>query len=135
MHPDNLVDAVFRVANVTTVGGRTKVLFQEPLSHAAVGTWIKSGDLRWVGQHRNSSTTLTSCIRYVVVNNLAVLDTPGEYVCTEHQGLVTFSWIPPAGRTAVSLYSIQCHATPTCRDGAWPDSGDVQVGDPGADVG
>ena len=58
MHPDNLVDAVFRVANVTTVGGRTKVLFQEPLSHAAVGTWIKSGDLRWVGQHRNSSITL-----------------------------------------------------------------------------
>ena len=105
-----MVDVVFRVANVTTDGGRTKVLFQEPLSHAAVGTWIKSGDLRWLGhgQHRNSSTSSPSCIRYVVVNNLAVLDSPGEYVCTEHQGLVTFSWIPPAGRTGDSLYSVSC---------------------------
>ena len=103
-----MVDVVFRVANVTTDGGRTKVLFQEPLSHAAVGTWIKSGDLRWTGQLRNSSTSSPSCIRYVVVNNLAVLDSPGEYVCTEHQGLVTFSWIPPAGRTGDSLYSVSC---------------------------
>ena len=44
----------------------------------------------------------------MVVNNLAVLDSPGEYVCTEHQGLVTFSWIPPAGRTGDSLYSVSC---------------------------
>ena len=35
-----------RVASVTTEGGRRKVMFQEPLSHAAVGTWIKAGDLR-----------------------------------------------------------------------------------------
>ena len=36
-----------RVASVTSEGGRNKVMFQEPLSHAAVGTWIKAGDLRW----------------------------------------------------------------------------------------
>ena len=55
-----------RVASVTKVGERNKVLFQEPLSHAAVGTWIKSGALR-----------------YLVVNNRAVLDMPGEFVCTQ----------------------------------------------------
>ena len=38
---------ISRVANVTVDGGRNKVLFQEPLSHAPVGTWIKSGDLRY----------------------------------------------------------------------------------------
>ena len=38
---------ISRVANVTVDGGRNKVLFQEPLSHAPVGQWIKSGDLRW----------------------------------------------------------------------------------------
>ena len=43
-----------------------QVLFQEPLNHAAVGTWIKSGALR-----------------YLVVNNRAVLDMPGEFVCTQ----------------------------------------------------
>ena len=51
---------------MTKVGERNKVLFQEPLSHAAVGTWIKSGALR-----------------YLVVNNRAVLDMPGEFVCTQ----------------------------------------------------
>ena len=55
-----------RVASVSQVGERNKVLFQEPLSHAAVGTWIKSGALR-----------------YLVVNNRAVLDMPGEFVCTQ----------------------------------------------------
>ena len=55
-----------RVKSLTSVGGRLKVLFQEPLSHAAVGTWIKSGALR-----------------YLVVNNMAVLDMPGEFVCVE----------------------------------------------------
>ena len=51
---------------MTKVGDRNKVLFQEPLNHAAVGTWIKSGALR-----------------YLVVNNRAVLDMPGEFVCTQ----------------------------------------------------
>ena len=50
-----------------------QVLFQEPLSHAPVGTWIKSGGLR-----------------YLVVNNRAVLDVPGEFVCTQvsHNGII-----------------------------------------------
>ena len=50
-----------------------QVLFQEPLSHAPVGTWIKSGALR-----------------YLVVNNRAVLDVPGEFVCTQvsHNGII-----------------------------------------------
>ena len=32
----------------------------------------------------------------MVVNNLAVLDAPGEYVCTQQGDTATFSWIPPA---------------------------------------
>ena len=48
MFIDNSTSALIsRVANVTVDGGRNKVLFQEPLSHAPVGTWIKSGDLRY----------------------------------------------------------------------------------------
>ena len=58
---------------MTKVGERNKVLFQEPLSHAAVGTWIKSGALR-----------------YLVVNNRAVLDMPGEFVCTQVSQLIFF---------------------------------------------
>ena len=53
-------------------------MFQEPLSHAAVGTWIKSGALR-----------------YLVVNNKAVLDSPGEFVCTQSGQEAVISWIPP----------------------------------------
>ena len=55
-----------KVGSVQTVNGKKKVLFKEPLTHAPVGQWIKSGDLR-----------------FVVLNNLAVLDMPGEYVCVE----------------------------------------------------
>jgi len=72
-----------RVKSVTNENGRNKVMFQEPLSHAPIGQWIKSGDLR-----------------YIIVNNLEVLDTPGEYVCTEKDGIATFSWIPPPGATS-----------------------------------
>ena len=53
-------------------------MFQEPLAHAAVGTWIWSGALR-----------------YLVINNRAVLDRPGEYVCTQHGQEAVISWIPP----------------------------------------
>ena len=60
-----------RVGSVSAEGGRNKVMFQEPLNHAPVGTWIKSGALR-----------------YLVINNRAVLDMPGEYVCTQ----VRISW-------------------------------------------
>ena len=59
------------------------MMFQEPLSHAAVGVWIKSGDLR-----------------YLVINNRAVLDMPGEYVCTEEGGVASVSYIAPAGYAA-----------------------------------
>ena len=74
------INEYVRVASITPEGGRNKVLFQEPLSHAPVGKWIKSGALR-----------------YLVVNNLAVLDMPGEYVCTQAGDTATVSWIPPAG--------------------------------------
>ena len=36
-------------------------------------------------------------LRYLVVNNRAVLDMPGEYVCTEKDGMATVSFIPPEG--------------------------------------
>ena len=42
------INEYVRVANVTAEeDGRLKVMFQEPLAHAAVGVWIKSGDLRY----------------------------------------------------------------------------------------
>ena len=69
-----------RVANVTREGGRTKVMFQEPLGHAPVGTWITSGDLR-----------------YLVTNNRALLDQPGEFVCLQRGEKAELAWIPPAG--------------------------------------
>ena len=69
-----------RVANVSEEEGRHKVMFQEPLGHAPIGEWIASGDLR-----------------YLVLNNRAVLDSPGEYVCTQAGETARVSWIPPAG--------------------------------------
>ena len=56
------------------------MMFQEPLGHAPVGTWITSGDLR-----------------YLVVNNMAVLDQPGEFVCLQRGEKAELAWIPPAG--------------------------------------
>ena len=50
-----------KVANVTDLGdGRKKLMFQEPLQHASVGEWVKSGG--W---------------RFLLSNNLALLDAPG----------------------------------------------------------
>ena len=50
-----------KIANVTDLGdGRKKLMFQEPLQHASVGEWVKSGG--W---------------RFLLLNNLALLDAPG----------------------------------------------------------
>ena len=70
-----------RVANVTEEEeGRLRVMFQEPLGHAPIGEWIASG-----------------ARRYLVLNNRALLDSPGEYVCTQRGDTARISWIPPAG--------------------------------------
>ena len=58
-------------------------MFQEPLGHAPVGTWITSGDLR-----------------YLVVNNRALLDQPGEFVCLQRGARAELAWIPPAGASS-----------------------------------
>ena len=44
--------------------------------------------------------------RYVVVNNVAVLDAPGEYVCTQQGDTATFSWIPPPGTPQEGLVPV-----------------------------
>ena len=67
-----------KIDNISLENGRKKVMFQEPLSHAAVGDWIASGDLR-----------------FLIFNNLALLDMPGEYVCVVDGGEALFSYIPP----------------------------------------
>ena len=54
-------------------------MFQEPLNHALVGEYMKSGNLR-----------------LLVFKNLAVLDMSGEYVCVEEAGEALFSYIPPS---------------------------------------
>ena len=55
------INEYVRVANVTNENGRNKVMFQEPLSHAPIGQWFQAGDLR-----------------YLIINNMAVLDAPGD---------------------------------------------------------
>eukprot|EP00091_Calanus_sinicus_P012423 TRINITY_DN28020_c0_g1_i1.p1 TRINITY_DN28020_c0_g1~~TRINITY_DN28020_c0_g1_i1.p1 ORF type:complete len:223 (-),score=55.77 TRINITY_DN28020_c0_g1_i1:71-739(-) len=72
-----------KIADIILEDGKKKVMFQEPLTHAPVGEWIKSGDLR-----------------FLIFNNLAVLDMPGEYVCVEEAGEALFSYIPPSGLAA-----------------------------------
>ena len=67
-----------KIANISVENGRRKVMFKEPLQHAAVGQWNLSGD--W---------------RFLVLNNLAVLDMPGEYVCIQDGEKAHFSFIPP----------------------------------------
>ena len=66
------------IANISVENGRRKVMFKEPLQHAAVGQWNLSGD--W---------------RFLILNNLAVLDMPGEYVCIQDGENAHFSFIPP----------------------------------------
>ena len=64
-----------KIANIS----HNKVMFQAPLKHAAIGDWMISGN--W---------------RYLIINNLAVLDMPGEYVCNDlGNGKAKFSFIPP----------------------------------------
>ena len=54
-----------KVANISrTIDGRNVVKFQKPLQSSAIGDWPKSSG--W---------------RYIILNNLALLDEPGEYVC------------------------------------------------------
>ena len=65
---------------VDTEGGRRKVVFQEPLGHAPVGEWISSGELR-----------------YLLLNNRALLDQPGEFVCSQQGGRARLAMIPPTG--------------------------------------
>ena len=53
-------------------------MFQTPLAHAPIGNWAAAGG--W---------------RYLIFNNKAILDTPGESVCIEKQGgQVEVSYIP-----------------------------------------
>ena len=67
-----------QVANISVENDRRKIMFQDRLKHAAVGDYNTAGN--W---------------RFLIYNNLAVLDMPGEYVCVEDGGLAQFSFIPP----------------------------------------
>ena len=58
--------------------GRKRVMFQTPLVHAPIGNWAAAGG--W---------------RFLIFNNKANLDSPGESVCIEKQvGQVEVSYIP-----------------------------------------
>ena len=54
----------------------------ESLTHSPIGEWIKSVQLR-----------------FLVLNNLAVLDMPVEYLCIEEAGEAIFSYIPTSDLT------------------------------------
>ena len=51
----------------------------------------------------------------MVVNNLAVLDAPGEYVCTQQGDTATFSWIPPPATPQEGLVPVKCVMMSHCR--------------------
>jgi hypothetical protein len=68
-----------KVANITMVGGRQEIRFQEPLKHDPVGQWVKAGG--W---------------RFLILNNRAVLDQEGEVVCVQEGEQARVSYIPPA---------------------------------------
>ena len=69
------------VGNITEENGVKKVFFTEPLKHAPIGNWAQSGG--W---------------RFLIFNNLALLEAPGECVCNDlGEGLSKFSYIPPNG--------------------------------------
>ena len=50
----------------TVENGQSKVFFEEPLQHNPIGTYVPSSG--W---------------RFLIFNNLALLDMPGEYVCVD----------------------------------------------------
>ena len=67
------------IGNITVDNGVSTVYFKEPLSHAPVGQYVRTGD--W---------------RYIIFNNKAILDIPGEYVCIDNgDETSTFSYIHP----------------------------------------
>ena len=53
-----------KVDSIVNVNGRNEVLFQSPLRHGSVGTYPRYGGYR-----------------YIIFNNRALLDQPGEYYC------------------------------------------------------
>ena len=66
------------IGNITLENGQSKVFFEEPLQHEPVGTYVASSG--W---------------RFLIFNNLALLDMPGEYVCIDLGGeQAQFSYIP-----------------------------------------
>ena len=62
---------------VEETDGRKRVMFQAPLEHAPIGEWAAAGG--W---------------RFLIFNNRALLDSPGESVCVEKDGEVEVSFIP-----------------------------------------
>ena len=72
---------VAEYANVASVEqdseGRNIVKFQKPLKHAPTGTFAKAGNYR-----------------YLIFNNKAILDHPGESVCVKTDQGVEVSYIP-----------------------------------------
>ena len=54
------------IGNITVENGQSKVFFKEPLQHVPIGTYVPSSG--W---------------RFLIFNNLALLDMPGEYVCVD----------------------------------------------------
>ena len=75
------------VANIVEDNGELRVFFQEALRHAPIGKFAGSGD--W---------------RYIIFNNLALLDTPGEFVCIANgDGTSEFSYIPPTGHESTPV--------------------------------
>ena len=77
------------IAETAVVGNITgdKVFFKEPLSGQPVG-----------------NKPLTSGWRYLIFNNMALLDIPGECVCNEiGEGQARFSYIPPTGEEFENL--------------------------------
>ena len=77
-----------KIDKIIEENGQKKVMFHEPLKHAPVGDQVRPSG--W---------------RFLLFNNIALLDVPGEYVCVENEGMAKFSFIPPNNINDIPIIS------------------------------
>ena len=84
---------IAKVAYLSHEDSRDEVHFQEPLKHTEIGTYPTA-----------------SAFRFIILNNRALLDYPGEYICRQIDDfLAEISFIPTADIETGSLIVSQNH--------------------------
>ena len=84
---------IVKVAYLSHENSRNEVHFQEPLKHTEIGTYPTAG-----------------AFRFIILNNKALLDYPGEYICQQIDDFLTeVSFIPMADIETGILTMAQNH--------------------------